>query len=138
MGGPGASPVTEIYDSAGGSITVRAADGQIALVGEAAPAAGFTAHVYDNGPDRVRVRFESATTESEIRVDLIDGRLVPTIRNPEGDSSSGPGSGGTTTIPDASGDNSGSGSSEDNSGPGSGGDNSGSGSSEDNSGPGSG
>jgi hypothetical protein len=144
--GPAVPAVTQPYESVGGSITVRLADGRIALVGDPEPAAGFTAHVYDNGPDRVRVRFESATDDAEIRVDLVNGRLIPTIRNPEVDSSSGPGSGSTTTVPDASGDNSGSGSSEDNSGPGSGdnsgpgsgGDNSGSGSSGDNSGPGSG
>jgi hypothetical protein len=144
--GPTAAPIVRTYESVGGSITVRATDGRIALVDDPASAEGFTAHVYDNGPDRVRVRFESDTDEAEIRVDLVDGRLVPTIRNPEGDSSSGPGTGSTTTVPGASGDNSGSGSSEDNSGPGSGdnsgpgsgGDNSGSGSSEDNSGPGSG
>jgi cytoskeletal protein RodZ len=141
--GPAVPAVTETYESVGGSMTVRLAGGRIALVGDPEPAAGFTPHVYDNGPDRVRVRFESATDDAEIRVDLVDGRLIPTIRNPDGDSSSGPGSGSTTTVPDASGDNSGSGSSQDNSGPGSGSDSGsssgpGSGSSEDNSGPGSG
>ena len=140
--GPAATPVTRTYESVGGSITVRLADGRIALVGEAAPAAGFTAHVYDNGPDRVRVRFESDADEAEIRVDLIDGRMV---RHPESEDSSGSsseGAGPTTSARDNSGpgsgeDNSGS-SGEDNSGPGSGSDNSGSGSDGDNSGPGSG
>ncbi len=140
--GPAATPVTRTYESVGGSITVRLADGRIALVGEAAPAAGFTAHVYDNGPDRVRVRFESDTDEAEIRVDLIDGRMVRHPESEDSSDSSSEGAGPTTSARDNSGpgsgeDNSGS-SGEDNSGPGSGSDNSGSGSDGDNSGPGSG
>ena len=39
--GPAATPVTRTYESVGGSITVRLADGRIALVGEAAPSGGL-------------------------------------------------------------------------------------------------
>jgi hypothetical protein len=137
--GPPATPITRTYESAGGSITVQLADGRIALVGEAAPAAGFTAHVYDNGPDRVRVRFESDTDEAEIRVDLVDGRMVRHTGSEDNSGSSSEGDAPTTSARD----NSGPGSGEDNSGPGSGSDSGsssgpGSGSDGDNSGPGSG
>ena len=43
------------------------------------PSPGFTPSVDDNGPDRVRVRFERDDQRTEIRVDLEDGRLVPRI-----------------------------------------------------------
>ena len=127
------------YESVGGTITVQLADGRIALVGDPAPAAGFTPHVYDNGPDRVRVRFESATDDVEIHVDLVDGRLV---RHRGSDDESGSSSESVTPTTSVQ-DNSGPGADEDNSGPGSGSDSGsssgpGSGSSEDNSGPGSG
>ncbi len=141
---PAATPRT--YESVGGTITVQLADGRIALVGDPAPAAGFTPHVYDNGPDRVRVRFESATDDVEIRVDLVDGRLVRHRGSDDDSGSSSESVRPTTSVQDNSGtgsseDNSGPGSSEDNSGPGSGSDSGsssgpGSGSGEDNSGSG--
>ena len=66
--------------SIGGSITVRVADGQISLVGDRrTPTAGWSTRIDDNGPDRVRVRFELDDRRSEIRVDLIDGEPVERI-----------------------------------------------------------
>ena len=109
---PAATPRT--YESVGGTITVRLVDGRIVLVGDPAPAAGFTPHVYDNGPDRVRVRFESATDDVEIRVDLVDGRLVRHRGSDDDPGSSSESVGPTTSVED----NSGPGSNEDNSGPG--------------------
>ena len=58
------------FDSSGGSITVRLAGGAIALAGDPSPSAGYSVRIDDNGPDRVRVRFESDAGRSEIRVDL--------------------------------------------------------------------
>lgn len=104
--GPAAPGTTETYSSEGGSITVRLADGHVSLVGAPEPAAGYAARIDEDGPYRVRVGFESDTGEAEIRVEVIDGRLSPTIRNPD---SSGPGSDDSSSGP-GSGDNSGPGS----------------------------
>ena len=54
-------------------------DDTISLLGEPQPAAGYSVEVEDNGPDRVRVRFESGERRSRITVELIDGALVPQI-----------------------------------------------------------
>ena len=43
------------------------------------PPAGYSVEVEDDGPDRVRVRFESGERRSRITVELIDGALVPQI-----------------------------------------------------------
>jgi len=67
------------YNSLGGSITVDEVDDTINLLGEPQPAAGYSAEVEDDGPDRVRVRFESGERRSRITVELIDGALVPQI-----------------------------------------------------------
>jgi hypothetical protein len=66
------------YTSAGGSVTVTAANGTIALA-SSTPAAGFTQEVHDNGPTRVEVRFNDGQTEWRVRVDLVNGQLVPDI-----------------------------------------------------------
>ena len=63
----------------GGSITVRLSGDTLMLATAPTPSPGFTASVDDNGPDRVRVRFERDDQRTEIRVDLEDGRLVPRI-----------------------------------------------------------
>jgi hypothetical protein len=76
---PAAEPTTETYEGIGGSITVRLSGDTLILATAPVPAAGFTASVDDNGPDRVRVRFERDDQRTEIRVDLEDGRLVPRI-----------------------------------------------------------
>jgi len=83
----GASPTTPTppaasgdhsYTSAGGSVTVTAANGAITLA-SSAPAAGFTQEVHDNGPTRVEVRFDNGQTEWRVRVDLVNGQLVPDV-----------------------------------------------------------
>jgi hypothetical protein len=66
------------YSSAGGSITVRLADGQASLVSDT-PTAGYTAEIHDNGPTRVEVRFNNGSGEWQIRVDVVNGALVPEI-----------------------------------------------------------
>jgi hypothetical protein len=43
------------------------------------PAPGFTAEVHDNGPSRVEVRFSNGQIEWRIRVDVVNGQLVPEI-----------------------------------------------------------
>ena len=73
-----AAPQEQPYSSAGGSIVVAFSNGQVSLVSNA-PADGFTAEVHDNGPTRVEVRFTNAQTEWRIRVDVVNGQLVPEI-----------------------------------------------------------
>jgi hypothetical protein len=71
-------PSSSDYSSAGGSITVRVADGRVSLV-RSAPAPGYTAEVHDDGPTRVEVRFSDGKTEWRIRVDLTNGVLVSEV-----------------------------------------------------------
>ena len=58
---------------------MRLADGRIVLAGDPVASDGWTVRIDDNGPTRVRVRFEAGSQRSEIRVDLEDGSLVPLI-----------------------------------------------------------
>jgi hypothetical protein len=71
--------VLSSYEGIGGSITVRLSGGTVTLASAPTPSPGFTVRVDDDGPDRVRVRFERDDERTEIRVELEDGRLVPTI-----------------------------------------------------------
>jgi hypothetical protein len=71
-------PTEQSYTSDGGSIVVQLVDGQVLLV-SSSPAAGFAAAVHDNGPTRVEVRFNNGQTEWRIRVDVVNGQLVPEI-----------------------------------------------------------
>jgi hypothetical protein len=73
------APTVRTFESSGGSIRVRHAADRIALDGDPVPGAGWSARVDDDGPARVRVRFERGGDRSEIRVDLVDGQLVPRI-----------------------------------------------------------
>jgi hypothetical protein len=66
------------YSSDGGSIVVTFAGGEVSL-SSSSPAAGYTAEVHDNGPARVEVRFSNGQTEWRIRVDVVDGQLVPEV-----------------------------------------------------------
>jgi hypothetical protein len=70
---------TSTFSSIGGSIVVRIDAGAIALDGPPSPSSGWSYRVEDNGPDRVRVRFERDGGRSEIRVDLEGGQLIPQI-----------------------------------------------------------
>ena len=78
-GNASTSPGQADYDSLGGSITVEQAGTTIRLLGEPEPADGYSVEVEDDGPDRVRVRFEAGERRSRITVELIDGALVPRI-----------------------------------------------------------
>ena len=72
---PPPAPTPARYDSTGGSISVRIAGGVLVIDGEPRPAPGWSVRVDDDGPTRVRVRFERDDRRSEIRIDLVDGRL---------------------------------------------------------------
>jgi hypothetical protein len=59
--------------SQGGVVTVRWADGKVKLV-VARPKAGYEMRVYDNGPDRVIVRFYAKGHASWVAAFYRDGR----------------------------------------------------------------
>jgi hypothetical protein len=73
------APTLVTYDSTGGSITVRLAGGAITLAEDPVAAPGFSVRIDEDGPDRVRVRFERDEQRSEIRVELENGVPVPEI-----------------------------------------------------------
>ena len=73
------APATRTFSSRGGSIVVRHEGGTITLDGDPSPSSGWSYRIDDDGPTRVRVRFESADARSEIRIDLEGDELVPTI-----------------------------------------------------------
>ncbi len=58
---------------------VTSTGGAVALAVDPSPSSGWTYRIDDDGPTRVRVRFERDGQRSEIRVELRDGRLVPEI-----------------------------------------------------------
>jgi hypothetical protein len=76
---PAPSPTTTTFSSAGGSIVVTRSAGSISLAGDPAPSVGWSVRIDDDGPTRVRVRFERGSRRSEIRVDLRGDELVPEI-----------------------------------------------------------
>jgi hypothetical protein len=55
-------------------VTVSYGDGQVHLQG-ASPAFGYVMEVEDDGPDQVRVDFESDDVEVSVRVEWKDGML---------------------------------------------------------------
>jgi hypothetical protein len=73
------STTKSTFTSAGGSIVVAVANGAVSLAEDPTPSTGWSYRIDDNGPSRVRVRFEQADERSEIRVDLQGGELVPEI-----------------------------------------------------------
>lgn len=78
----GAPTVTNVYTGEGGSITVRLQNGSLTLVSYSATA-GFSVDVQHSGGDRVEVRFESSSRQTQIRVDLQDGVMDPSIEEDE-------------------------------------------------------
>jgi hypothetical protein len=74
----GDATLTRTYTSAGGSVTVTLTNGSVALV-SSSPASGYVQSVHDDGPTRVEVRFTDPNGEWRIRVDVVDGSLVPQI-----------------------------------------------------------
>jgi hypothetical protein len=75
---PRTIPSQASYTSDGGSIVVAFTDGQVSLMSNT-PAAGYTAEIHDNGPTRVEVRFANGQREWRIRIDVVNGQLVPEI-----------------------------------------------------------
>lgn len=71
-------PVTEVFSGEGGSVTVRLQNGTLELV-SFDPADGFSAEVQHIADDRVEVRFESDGHRTNIRIDIEDGAMVPSI-----------------------------------------------------------
>lgn len=74
----GSSPVTTVFTGEGGSITVRLQNGSLTLVSYNATA-GFSVDVQHSGGDRVEVRFESPSHQTQIRVDIENGAMNPSI-----------------------------------------------------------
>lgn len=79
--------ITRSYESIGGRITVRLGARVVGLV-SFETTTGFTARIDDDGPERVRVRFESPDHESRIEVEAVGGDLVPRIDENESGSRS--------------------------------------------------
>ena len=65
---------TSSHSTPGGSVTITATPGEVNFI-SAIPQAGFTTELRDSGPDRVRVRFVSATTIFEFEAEWDDGQL---------------------------------------------------------------
>ena len=64
----------ETVESAGGTVTVVYGNGEVTLAG-ATPAFGYTMEIKDEGPERVRVDFESGENEISVRIEWEDGQL---------------------------------------------------------------
>lgn len=62
------------YRVEGGTVTVKVSGNQVTLV-SAVPSSGFAVEVEKNGPDEVKVEFESDESDSEIRIRVHDGHL---------------------------------------------------------------
>ncbi len=75
---PPPSSATEVFEGTGGSVTVRLHDGEFSLVSYVARA-GYEATVNHSGGDRVEVRFNSPGHRTNIRVDLEDDGMEPSV-----------------------------------------------------------
>ena len=64
----------ETVESAGGTVTVVYSNGEVTLAG-ATPAFGYKMEIEDEGPERVRVDFESDENEISVRIEWKDGQL---------------------------------------------------------------
>jgi hypothetical protein len=95
---PSSSPQT--FRALGGSVTVATVDNALSLV-SAVPNAGFTMGQPWVTPLRVQVEFRSANGASWIRIDLVNGRAVPTTGQSGGGDNRGSGRrpSQTTTTP---------------------------------------
>lgn len=65
---------TSSHSTPGGSVTISATTGVVTFV-SAIPQAGFTTELRDTGPERVRVRFVSATAIFEFEAKWDNGQL---------------------------------------------------------------
>ena len=73
-----AATTTQSFSSDGGTITVKLENGALSILSSQA-AAGYSKELHDTGPDRVEVRFTNDKGEWRIRVDLVNGAMVPEI-----------------------------------------------------------
>jgi cytoskeletal protein RodZ len=71
---PSTNPASSSHSTPGGSVTITSSPGVVTFV-SAIPQAGFTTELRDTGPERVRVRFVSATTIFEFEAKWDNGRL---------------------------------------------------------------
>lgn len=67
-------PQTTSYTLVGGVVTIRSSPGVVTFV-SAIPQAGFSTDRRETGPDRVRIRFESPTHNSDFRAEWQGGEL---------------------------------------------------------------
>ena len=81
---PGVTTTTSVpgtqrsYTSLGGSIVVRLTGDSLVLL-STDPADGFTVESSTTTATRVEVRFTNGSGDTRIRIDLVDGEMVPTI-----------------------------------------------------------
>lgn len=74
---PPSTPVTQSFACVGGSATVRLQDGALAIVATA-PSSGWVVAETGGEGSEVEVRFEQGSAESRLKVDLVNGSMVPT------------------------------------------------------------
>ncbi len=79
----GPSTTTGTFSSLGGVVTASCTGTTAALV-SASPQPGYRVEVDDNGPARVRVRFESGARTSDVRVTCPAGQPVPDVNEQGG------------------------------------------------------
>ena len=72
------APQNATYGGIGGSVTVRLANGALSLQGTSA-ASGYSTEIKQNRADRVEVIFTDGDHETKIRVDLVNGSMVPRV-----------------------------------------------------------
>jgi hypothetical protein len=78
-----AAPAQQTFVAVGGRLTVAVSDGVLTIV-SATPRDGYTVESPTATGASVAVEFRSDNASSRIRVDLVGGRLRPTIRNDDG------------------------------------------------------
>jgi hypothetical protein len=70
---------TQVFQSAGGTITVRLSNHAVLALVSVTPVRGYSDQVRDGGPDRVEVRFTAGEeVKSEIDVRIVNGQMVRT------------------------------------------------------------
>jgi hypothetical protein len=73
---PPSPPVTQSFSCVGGSATVRLQNGVLAIVGTVPNSGWLVAEIGGEGSE-VEVRFEQGSVESRLKVDLVNGSMVP-------------------------------------------------------------
>lgn len=72
------APQTATFSGIGGAVTVRLANGVLSLQGTS-PTSGYSTEIKENRADRVEVIFTNGDHETKIRVDLVNGSMVPRV-----------------------------------------------------------